>query len=269
MKGPFIAASAHLRTKEGLHRHYLRPFGTCLQCRHSQGVRSVETAKKRDPCENKRFHDVIVGQCQILEKEEFRALNVTKNVRNKGIGVEFETRFLKKKDLQLQLLMLSFMQQAKWSNLLCALFNRVIDSGAYLRDWGWADRAAGSGRHPPGPNAGLSCFRAESLVLHTQFKDAPFRGDWMSFQLWDLLQDTPLCEGAGLGRDCGRDALFNLHPLQPAPRKRKIISSQSSVTHIRTFKTSSLHWGQTFHTRQRSPRTAHRDLDYWILRVSQ
>lgn len=34
----------------------------------------------------------------------------------------------------------------------------------------------------------------------------------MSFQLWDLLQDTPLCEGAGLGRDCERDALFNLHP---------------------------------------------------------
>lgn len=34
----------------------------------------------------------------------------------------------------------------------------------------------------------------------------------MSFQLWDLLQDTPLCEGAGLGRDCERDALFNPHP---------------------------------------------------------
>lgn len=63
MKGPFIA---HLRTKEGLHRRYLRPFGTCLQCRHSQGKRSVASAKKRGPCEIKRFHDVIVGQCQIL-----------------------------------------------------------------------------------------------------------------------------------------------------------------------------------------------------------
>lgn len=94
--------------------------------------------------------------------------------------MEFETRFFKKRPairVQLQLLVLSFMQQAKRSNLLCALFNRVTGSGAYLRDWGRADRAAGAGRRPPGPNAGLSCSRAESLVLHTQFKDAPFRGD--------------------------------------------------------------------------------------------
>lgn len=43
----------------------------------------------------------------------------------------------------------------------------------------------------------------------------------MSFQFWDLLQDTPRCEGAGLGRDCERDALSNLHPLQHTPLKKR------------------------------------------------
>lgn len=55
----------------------------------------------------------------------------------------------------------------------------------------------------------------------------------MIFQFWDLLQDTPLCEGAGLGRDCERDALSNLHPLQHTPLKKerkKIIYSLPSGT---------------------------------------
>lgn len=43
----------------------------------------------------------------------------------------------------------------------------------------------------------------------------------MSFQLWDLLQDTPLCEGAGPGRDRQRDALSNLHPPPACSSKEK------------------------------------------------
>lgn len=33
---------------------------------------------------------------------------------------------------------------------------------------------------------------AQSLVLHSHIKATPFRGDWMSFQFGDQLQDTPL-----------------------------------------------------------------------------
>lgn len=50
----------------------------------------------------------------------------------------------------------------KENGLISVIFNGVIGRGAYLHDWGWAARAAGSGRCPPGPNAGLSYCRAES-----------------------------------------------------------------------------------------------------------
>lgn len=43
----------------------------------------------------------------------------------------------------------------------------------------------------------------------------------MSFQFWDLLQDTPLCEGAVLGRDREGDALSNVHPLQHTSLKKE------------------------------------------------
>lgn len=39
---------------------------------------------------------------------------------------------------------------------------RVICSGTYLHERGWGGTAAGSGRHRPGPNVGLSYLRAES-----------------------------------------------------------------------------------------------------------
>lgn len=136
----------------------------------------------------------------------------------------------------------------------------MIGSGTYLHDWGWAARAAGSGRHRPGLNAELSYFRVESLVLHTQFKHTPFRGDWMSFQLWDLLQDTGLCEGAGLGRDCERDALFNLHPLKHTPWKRKIISSLPSGAQTWAHLLNSIRARRSTLVLQ----TAHKDLDFKI-----
>lgn len=64
----------------------------------------------------------------------------------------------------------------------------------------------------------------------------------MSFQLWDLLQDTALCEGAGLGRDRERDALLNLHPSpefsSQKKKKKNHIASAFWHSNMNKFKTS-------------------------------
>lgn len=90
MKGAFITALVHLRTKEALHRHDLRPFA------FNAYILKVNTQKciNGEDLEMVKFqmllqtrvrtwvwtHSQISGL--ILEKQDFKAMNVTENVRN-------------------------------------------------------------------------------------------------------------------------------------------------------------------------------------------